>query len=623
MSTKAPSSPRRQVRGLHVQLPKQSPRSLNGSATSLTSLDATAGSHSPSSPRNSKTFGIHRLFGRNKENHGTHSGKEDSENEDSSLRLKLNVPTTRHKQFTKVLAEIRERAMPSSLGRRRSKTQSECPLVDTRNSGDSDSGSRPRGITSVGISAGGAASDQLPRGRSATALSLNEDDSAEVDSLDGTFSSQEKESTDEVDGQIDSEKLRQRVEHLNHKIKKTKDQIRQLQDERDEYVKEYLEEGSQKSKAVFEKKNQKTNSLVAQLQKKLEKYHNTLMELELNGAAPSGHIAKDVLKGVRDGVKGAVTKPLEIIKHRRFGSAENVSTTTSSPGSKIDGLEEEPSSPGGEDSFVGDSNLSPARYNSDDDSSSVASATPHRGSSLRKQPASQPPTQSPTSYDQDIIELRNTNARLQEIIDNLRRQLDFVAESLQEERCNSEQLRDLLNSITTEWNDVSELRQNEMITVKQELERAEERIELVEYRSAERASEIEEALDSYVTRVLKIEALQQQSQGLDDYLDQSAQAKALLSKFLTMVLAILQIVLIICTTLARIVIPFTRTRFRIVVTSVVILIVAVLWRYQESDNVRLVMDSVTGQFTVMRDRVISLGIPLQNVVKKIYKRYKT
>ena len=66
----------------------------------------------------------------------------------------------------------------------------------------------------------------------------------------------------------------------------------------------------------------------------------------------------------------------------------------------------------------------------------------------------------------------------------------------------------------------------------------------------------------FFLQVLKIEALQQQSQqmiGLDDYLDQSAQAKALLSKFLTMVLAILQIILIICTTLARIVIPFTRT----------------------------------------------------------------
>ena len=44
----------------------------------------------------------------------------------------------------------------------------------------------------------------------------------------------------------------------------------------------------------------------------------------------------------------------------------------------------------------------------------------------------------------------------------------------------------------------------QMITVKQELERAEERIELVEYRSAERASEIEEGLDSYVTRVRQL-----------------------------------------------------------------------------------------------------------------------
>lgn len=40
-----------------------------------------------------------------------------------------------------------------------------------------------------------------------------------------------------------------------------------------------------------------------------------------------------------------------------------------------------------------------------------------------------------------------------------------------------------------------------MITLKQELERAEERIERIEYRSAERANEIEEALESYVTRV--------------------------------------------------------------------------------------------------------------------------
>lgn len=44
-----------------MQLPKQSPRSLNGSATSLSSLDANAGSHSPSSPRNSKAFGKSKI----------------------------------------------------------------------------------------------------------------------------------------------------------------------------------------------------------------------------------------------------------------------------------------------------------------------------------------------------------------------------------------------------------------------------------------------------------------------------------------------------------------------------------------------------------------------------------
>ena len=40
-----------------------------------------------------------------------------------------------------------------------------------------------------------------------------------------------------------------------------------------------------------------------------------------------------------------------------------------------------------------------------------------------------------------------------------------------------------------------------MASLKQELERAEERIECVEYRSAERAGEIEDSLDTYVTRV--------------------------------------------------------------------------------------------------------------------------
>lgn len=61
-------------------------------------------------------------------------------------------------------------------------------------------------------------------------------------------------------------------------------------------------------------------------------------------------------------------------------------------------------------------------------------------------------------------------------------------------------------------------------------------------------------------------------------------------------------------------------RVRIALTSVVILTVAILWRYQESDNVRFVMDSVTGQFTMIRERLVSLVCPLVNFVREIYQR---
>lgn len=55
--------------------------------------------------------------------------------------------------------------------------------MDSRNSGDSDSGGRPRGATSAVNSSSGTVSEVSARGRSGTGLSLNEDDSGEVDSV--------------------------------------------------------------------------------------------------------------------------------------------------------------------------------------------------------------------------------------------------------------------------------------------------------------------------------------------------------------------------------------------------------------------------------------------------------
>ena len=55
--------------------------------------------------------------------------------------------------------------------------------MDSRNSGDSDSGVRPRGTTSAVSSSSGAVPEVSARGRSGTGFSLNEDDSGEVDSV--------------------------------------------------------------------------------------------------------------------------------------------------------------------------------------------------------------------------------------------------------------------------------------------------------------------------------------------------------------------------------------------------------------------------------------------------------
>ena len=75
-------------------------------------------------------------------------------------------------------------------------------------------------------------------------------------------------------------------------------------------------------------------------------------------------------------------------------------------------------------------------------------------------------------------------------------------------------------------------------------------------------------INSYVCslmtpQITKIENVQHQSQqmgGFDNYLDQSTQAKALLSKFLSVVLAVLALVLIIFASVTRIIRPFTRTK---------------------------------------------------------------
>ena len=60
-----------------------------------------------------------------------------------------------------------------------------------------------------------------------------------------------------------------------------------------------------------------------------------------------------------------------------------------------------------------------------------------------------------------------------------------------------------------------------------------------------------------------------------------------------------------------------------IITSMVILFIAVLWRYQDSDNVRFVTEYVNGQFVKIGDRFKSKGLIVRTYLRKFYNREDT
>nr|CAI5834773.1 unnamed protein product [Callosobruchus analis] len=143
------------------------------------------------------------------------------------------------------------------------------------------------------------------------------------------------------------------LEHLGNKIIRVRDLIRTEQKLRDDNVNEYLKLAAnadkqqvQRIKAVFEKKNQKSAQVIAQLQKKLDAYQKKMHELEKHGAIQSHRPPREVLRdmgqglknvggNIRDGISyvggSVMSKPREfahLIKNK-FGSADNISQLSS------------------------------------------------------------------------------------------------------------------------------------------------------------------------------------------------------------------------------------------------------------------------------------------------------
>ncbi|XP_023669202.1 transmembrane and coiled-coil domains protein 2 isoform X1 [Paramormyrops kingsleyae] len=402
----------------------------------------------------------------------------------------------------------------------------------------------------------------------------------------------------------DPQRLRAAVQHLQQKVLKVTEQIRVEQEARDGHVAEYLKlahnadkQQAARIKQVFEKKNQKSAQTLSHLHKKLEHYHKKLKEIEQNGPTRQ---PKDVLRdmqqglkdvganvragisgfggGVVEGVKGGVSalshtavvsKPREFASliRNKFGSADNIA--------QLKDTLEDPRAEDTPRTLSGSATLvSSPKYGSEDDCSSATSGS--AGSPAGPAAGSPRAHTMNGSWDALLEELRDIKTGQEHLEDamvdlktQLQRDYDYMTQWLQEERYRYERLEEQLNDLT-------ELHQNEMSNLKQELASMEEK---VAYQSYERARDVQEAVESCLTRITKLELQQQQQQVVQLEGVEGGAARALLGKLINVVLALMAVLLVFVSTLASFITPLMKSRERVAASLLLALLLFSLWKH--------------------------------------------
>ncbi|CAL1594992.1 unnamed protein product [Knipowitschia caucasica] len=408
------------------------------------------------------------------------------------------------------------------------------------------------------------------------------------------------------------------LDNLQQKILKVTEQLKIEQTARDENVAEYLKlvnsadkQQMGRIKQVFEKKNQKSSQHIAQMQKKLEQYHKKMKDGEVQLTSPphpplfkhstipressrellkditgSGrHPTMDKIKTIGPGVSLSppffFSKPRDIANliRNKFGSADNInhlkSPAESTPPLPTDGASKGLSS---SMSMVGK-----PKYPSDDECSSESASISDSNGISRGWPGrgQVPGQEQPSGAEsharlalclEETREIKESQGQLEEDLDELKaqfkREYDSLHELLVEEKYRYEHLEDQLNDLT-------ELHQNEMTNLKQELTSIEER---VAYQAQERARDLQEALESCQTRVSKLELQQQHQQSVQL---ETHDARVLLGKTINIMLAIITVILVCVSTAAKFAAPLMRSRQHVVATILGVCFLTFFWKNWE------------------------------------------
>ena len=437
------------------------------------------------------------------------------------------------------------------------------------------------------------------------------------------------------------------IEHYQSKIGKTKEQIKEVQTSLDENVNEYLKlsanatDGNQQQriKQVFEKKNQKSAQQIAQLQKKLEEYNRKVRDLEKYGLQKPkirdfGQGLKHVGGNIRDGISGmsstVMSKPKEfanfVMRHNKYGSADNLSSVPSSKDSKSikDSTGESSStvtatgekkpnssslprdgSAGGTGSMILSNKClsedggvrrrsTRASEASDTTSNSMPPGAAGKSQSSQSQAANQggvsgvpSPKRMPGLHLTTEEAAMEWNAIIQELTLH-KEEVDRVREEMDELRQNFEAKLDALNyklseeretyaRLEDQINDMTELHQHEIENIKSGITDMEEK---VQYQSEERLLDIKEHLQSLETKVNSMEHQQAQNlniEGLD-----SSDARAIMMKLLNALITFVHVILFFIGTFMNLTKPFLRTTPRILTTTMIVIISLCAYHQQEA-----------------------------------------
>jgi len=294
-----------------------------------------------------------------------------------------------------------------------------------------------------------------------------------------------------------------------------------------------------------------------------------------------GQGLKNVGGNIRDGITGfsgsVMSKPREfahLIKNK-FGSADNINQLTDQeinnlrvdspdvvgsltsnnitvPGQHLSGHEASTGS--------GPTAGSGGKFHSDNsECSSVTSESVPAGSGKSASAMIQYHTILKTLLTQ-IQEQKDELEKLKEKVDRIeasQKEYQDLTQNLESERYRAERLEEQINDLT-------ELHQTEIENLKQAVVDTEEK---VQYQSDERMRDVNEVLENCQTRISKLEHTSQQQYVTVEGI-YSSNARALVVKLINVVLTILQVVLLLVATAAGIIMPFLKTRLRVLTTFI-------------------------------------------------------